>query len=325
MATYTIVKLKNLTPFHIGTGKENYDFSADELHSDTISAALAAIRAQKGKSNDVEQFLNSFVISSAFPFCANHYFLPKTQGRINIEVQGTNTEANRKELKGIKYIEVSLWERLIANQHVSVSSNQIQKKYLLAAAANFQQPSQSQLIQRVTIPRNDGQDAEPFYFDWTYFNKEGGLYFFVAATQEVVEEIVELTKLLGEAGLGTDRNVGGGKFEAETATIEIIDNPKSNAAMLLSLYVPTKEEIEKIHLSDSRYQLILRGGYIAGSTEENFRHLRKKSIYMFGVGSVFPTKETLDGKVVDLTPEWNDPRMHRVFRSGKPFYLPVTI
>jgi hypothetical protein len=64
---------------------------------------------------------------------------------------------------------------------------------------------------------------------------------------------------------------------------------------------------------------------MAGSTEEKFRHLRKKSIYMFGVGSVFPTKETLDGKVVDLTPEWNDKRMHSVFRSGKPFYLPVTI
>ena len=131
--------------------------------------------------------------------------------------------------------------------------------------------------------------------------------------------------MLGEAGLGTDRNVGGGKFEVETETIEIHDNPKSNAAMLLSLFVPTQEEIEKINFADSRYQLLLRGGYMAGSIEEDFRHLRKKSIYMFGVGSVFPTKESLEGKVVNLTPEWNDMRMHPVYRSGKPFYLPVII
>ncbi len=327
MATYTIVKLKNITPLHIGTGKENYDFSAEELQSDTISAALAAIRAQQGKSDDIEKFLNSFVISSAFPYFANHYFLPKIQGRINIniDVEGSNEEVNRKELKGIKYIEVPIWEQLITNQQVFVVSNQIQKNYLLAATSDFNQPSKSQVIQRVTIPRGDGQDAEPFYFDWTYFNKEGGLYFFVDAKQEVIEEIVELSKLLGEAGLGTDRNVGGGKFEVDVETIEIRDSPESNANMLLSLYVPTKVEIKRINLTHSRYQLVLRGGYMAGSTEDDFKHLRKKSIYMFGVGSVFPTKELLQGKVVDLTPNWNDKRMHPVYRSGKPFYLPVTI
>lgn len=325
MATYTIVKLKNLTPLHIGTGKENYDFSADDLQSDTISAALAAIRAQSGKSNDIESFLNSFSISSAFPYSASHYFLPKAQGKINVEVEGSNKEAKRKELKKIKYIEIPLWEKLIFNEQVAVKEHQLQQNYLLANASEFSHPAKSHVMQRVTIPRGDGQDAEPFYFDWTYFNQEGGLYFFVDAKQEVVEEIVELSKLLGDAGLGTDRNVGGGKFEAEAETIEIHDNPKSNATMLLSLYVPTKQELEKIELTNSRYQLLIRGGYMAGSTEEDFRHLRKKSIYMFGVGSVFLTKETLQGKVVNLTPVWNDTRMHPVFRSGKPFYLPVTI
>lgn len=325
MATYTIVKLRKLTPLHIGTGKENYDFSAGDLQSDTISAALAAIRAQRGKSNDIESFLNSFTISSAFPYSAHHYFLPKIQGRINVEVEGTSKEAKRKELKKLKYIEIPLWERINANEQITVPENQLQHNYLLNSVAEFFQPAKSKVMQRVTIPRGDGQDAEPFYFDWTYFNKEGGLYFFVDAKQQVIEEIVELTKLLGEAGLGTDRNVGGGKFEVETETIEIRDNPGSNATMLLSLYVPTKEEIEKINLTNSRYQMVLRGGYMAGSTEENFRHLRKRSIYMFNVGSVFPTNTTLEGKVVDLTPDWNDTRMHPVYRSGKPFYLPVII
>jgi CRISPR-associated protein Csm4 len=181
------------------------------------------------------------------------------------------------------------------------------------------------VMQRVTIPRGDGKDAEPFYFDWTYFSEYGGLYFIVDAKPEIITEIIHLFHLLGETGLGTDKNIGGGKFDVEISSLQIDDVQKANATMLLSLFVPTKEEIEKIDLHNSRYQLLQRGGYMAGSSEENFRHLRKKSIYMFGVGSVFPGTELLGGKVVNLTPEWNDKRMHSVYRSGKPFYLPVTI
>ena len=58
MAVYTIIKLKNLSPLHIGTGKENYDFSATELQSDTLSAALAAIRVQRGKRDKLKDFWN---------------------------------------------------------------------------------------------------------------------------------------------------------------------------------------------------------------------------------------------------------------------------
>ena len=78
MPTYKIIKLKNLTPLHIGTGKENqYDFSAADLHSDTLSAALAALRAQQGQADDIETFLQSFSLSSAFPYWNDICFLPK--------------------------------------------------------------------------------------------------------------------------------------------------------------------------------------------------------------------------------------------------------
>lgn len=63
MATYTLVKFKNMTPLHMGTGKENYDFSATVLQSDTLSSALAAIRVQMDANTDVETFLDSFVVS----------------------------------------------------------------------------------------------------------------------------------------------------------------------------------------------------------------------------------------------------------------------
>jgi hypothetical protein len=62
---------------------------------------------------------------------------------------------------------------------------------------------------------------------------------------------------------------------------------------------------------------------MAGSQDESLRHLRKRSIYVFDTGSVFRTTLPLKGKVVDLKPEWNDPRMHTVYRSRKPFFIPI--
>ncbi len=62
---------------------------------------------------------------------------------------------------------------------------------------------------------------------------------------------------------------------------------------------------------------------MAGSSVSEFQRLRKKSVYMFDEGSVFPTMCNLKGTIVDLTPIWNDPKMHKVYRSGKPFTLPI--
>ena len=325
MATYTIVKFKNLTPLHIGTGKENYDFSASELHSDTLSAAIAAIRAQQGKTDDVEKFLQSFVISSAFPFVGKSLFLPKPQGKMEVLVSDMDDYPSRKKLKKIRYIETSLWNQLAAGNNVVVKANQLQKEFLLAENSEFIQPFKTQVNQRVTIPRDENQTADPFFFEWKYFSSNSGLYCLLDASEEVKKEIVSVLGVLGEVGLGTDRAVGGGKFEVETSSVTLNDMSQANAEILLSLYIPTEDELSKLNLPNSRYDLVLRGGYIAGSEQDMFRHLRKKSIYMFNVGSVFASTQSIAGKVVDLKPEWNDDKMHPVFRSGKPFVVPINI
>ena len=326
MSICKIIKLKNLTSLHIGTGKENrYDFSATDLHSDTISATLAALRAQQGKAKDTEDFLNSFSISSAFPFWENRLFLPKPQGKINVYVEKQEESQYRKQLKKLKFIDADLWSILAGGLSVTVSANCLQGDFLLQDAKGFEKPYQSQVNQRVSVPRVDNCDAEPFFFNWTYYHEKAGLYCLIDAGDEKFREILNLFKLLGETGLGTDRNVGGGKFEVEEDTLELPEILDANQTMLLSLYIPAKEELAKLKLQTAKYELLLRGGYMAGSCEESFRHLRKRSVYMFNVGSLFPTTEPLNGKIVNLAPAWNDERMHPVFRSGRPFYLPVKI
>ena len=326
MGRYTIIKFKNLTPLHIGTGKENYDFSSSELHSDTLSAAIAAIRAREGKTNDIEDFLGSFALSSAFPFVGDSLFLPKPQGKIDVVVTDMDEYSSRKKLKKIKYLESNLWNVVVAGKRLEVVSSQIKDVFLVSVGNvdGFNKPYKTQVNQRVSVPRVDNMPAEPFFFEWKYFSADAGLFCILDTSDEKLrDEIVDLFGKLGEIGLGTDRNVGGGKFAVETDEWNVEDVKNSDAQMLLSLYIPTEEELPELNLQESKYELLLRGGYISGSSEPGLSHLRKKTVYTFNVGSVFRTATVPSGKIVDLKPEWNDEKMHPVYRSGKPFVVPV--
>lgn len=326
MATYTLVKFKNMTPLHIGTGKENYDFSSSDLHSDTLSAALAAIKMQMAEDNDLKSFMESFVVSSAFPFIGEQYFLPKPFGKINVEVVDADEYVVRKKLKKLRFVDVGLWKELIAGKKLTVRNWQLKGAFLLPPdfpEYQFLVPFTSQVNQRVSVPRGDGMEAEPFFFEWTYFGANSGLYCLLDAPADKKDELLSLFERLGEEGLGTDRNVGGGKFEVESTVLSIPEIAGADATLLLSLFIPTEDEVRLLDLEHSCYELLQRGGYMSGSQEVGFRHLWKKSVYMFKVGSVFYTTGSLKGKVVDLKPDWNDKRMHLVYRSGKPFVVPI--
>lgn len=327
MAAYTLVKLKNMTPLHIGTGKENYDFSASNLHSDTLSAALAAIKSQTKGGGGIKEFLDSFVVSSAFPFVENRYFLPRPQGKLDVVAVDSDEYLIRKKLKKIKFVEIPLWNDLITGKTLHIFERQLKGDFLILDSADkdFDLPYVSQVNQRVAVPRGGVGETDPFYFEWTYFEADSGLYCLLDVADEKKQELISLFQELGEAGVGTDRNVGGGKFEVETTEFLLPEVNHANAVMLLSLYIPAQEEIGDLDLLHSRYELLLRGGYIAGSQNVNFRHLRKKSVYMFNVGSVFHTVRNLNGKIVDLRPDWQDERLHSVFRSGRPFIVPIKI
>jgi CRISPR type III-A-associated RAMP protein Csm4 len=324
MSGYKIIKFTQLTPLHIGTGKEDYDSSAGMLQSDTLSAALAAMRAQMGKTNDLPEFMQSFSISSAFPYWKDILFLPAPKGKLQVEVAEKEEYEYRKWLKKVRYIELGLWKELVAGKRITVEQEQLQNEFLIPRIS-FGKIMKHQVNQRVKVPRVDDIENELFSFDWQFFDKEAGLYCLVDADDMIFAEILENFKILGDSGLGTDKNVGGGKFVPVSETIQLHDVSDANATILLSLFLPQKEEVRLLNLDNAVFDLVLRGGYMAGSSEEAFRHLRKKSVYMFNVGSFFRTTEKISGKIVDLSPKWNDEKMHPVYRGGKPFCINIKV
>ena len=323
MADCILIRLKNMSPFHIGTGRENYDFAASSLQSDTLSAALVAMKAQKGGKENLKEFLSSFTVSSAFPYIGNRYFMPKPLGRIHVEVMDGDEYIAKKKIKKLKFIEWGLWKELIVGKKLCVKGKQLQGNFLLTDDNDGYRecPYRLQVNQRVAVPSDERKDSEPFFFEWTYFHEDAGLFCLLQAPDVLQDELIALFRQLGECGIGTDKSVGGGRFEVEAEGVLLPKAIAPDAVLLLSLYLPTEEELSRLRLKDACYDLLLRNGYMAGSSEVDFMHLRKKSVYMFNVGSIFPTTEPLQGKVVDLKPEWNDSRLHPVFRSGKPFTI----
>lgn len=324
MADYSIIRLAHLSPIHIGTGKENYDFSSSALQSDTLTSAIASIRAQQGKASDLTSFLNSFCMSSAFPYYKDSYFFPKPQGRISIQVHGEEEFQYRKMLKKIQFLDQSIWKDILLGKQVSIERSQI-KKALVVSKEDSDLPTiaKRQVNERVTVSRfND--DSSPFFFEWKYYNQDGGLFVITDAKDALLKEIILYLEILGDQGLGTDKNIGGGKFTPEYAGVFHIEEiAEADSQLLLSPFIPTESELGSIDLEKSKYSLIKRGGFIAGSEHPEFRHLRKRSVFMFDVGSILSTQLPITGKVVDLRPDWNDDKLHPVYRSGRALSIPI--
>lgn len=331
MTQFTRIKLKDMTPLHLGLGRDSYDVAASVLQSDTLSAALASVRAMHGKGETTKDFLSSFAISSAFPYDGDEYFLPRMKGLLNIKVKGLEEKDYRKKLKKLVYISTPVWKQLAAGKSIEVDDNQLHGMFLLEKpVTDFKAPMMHVTTERVSVSRTGEQDAVPFMFDWTFFKHgeniegetESGLYCLLNADEEVTKEIIQLFSELGSLGIGSDKSVGGGHFTIES---DIIDFPEldSNRCVLLSTYIPEKEELEGIDLHNSNYQLIHRGGFMAGSTNENLRHLRRSTVFMFDTGSVLATGKELTGKVIDVAPQWNTTEMHPVYRSGRPLSLHI--
>lgn len=326
MRTFHCIKLKFNSPLHLGRGiGEAYDTGSKLLHSDTLSAALTSARAQIFGSTHLYEYIQSLRISSAFPYYKNHFFFPKPMIKLNIEISEKDEHLQAKILKKLEYIELPVFEKLIAGKNVTVNEKQLSnnKKYLWAGDMAGESFVKKEVQQRVTVPRDLQGNSEPYYVERLFFDEEAGLFFLMDCNSDrILRETEVALKLLEDTGLGTDRSVGNGFFKYFKEEFSIHLPEDASWLMSLSLFCPEKEELPNILDADSAYLLEKRGGFISGSASEKFRHLRKKSIYMFTEGSVFKGSR-LHGKVFDLRPAWNDDQLHPVYRSGIPLTIPV--
>ncbi len=323
---YQIRKLKFLSPLHLSNGANFYDQSNKVLQSDTIKSAIFVASLQLGyELIEAKALFDGCRVSSAFPYYKTEYFFPKPMCRIQ-EIEDIEKERQGKILKKIKYLGRTYFEDLIngGNRHIK-TAHIFDGEYVTDTELinNGDTILKSGIAQRVTIEPDHQDETTTFYTERLFFGDEAGLYFFVDFDSEHIQGMFDQAlHLLGDNGIGTDRSVGNGNFEVlkgQSSLVLDVPNGDSTELINLSLFCPERTELNNNLLDRSSYQLIKRGGYIASPEQIDNITIRKKSVYMFDVGSVFP-KTDLKGKIVDLKPDY-EPLKHSIYRDGRPFFV----
>lgn len=325
---YRALKLSFTSPLHLSDVRANdYGKSERIIHSDTLVAAIMHTWAFLGKSEWIKEDIG-FCVSSLFPFtnAAENtvYFLPKPFCGLNISESDIDPDAAKKSKK-VLYFDASYFQSALKQVEINkIDSKSFQGKYLTDIKIDADFLTSDTRI-RIRKPRNDANDAEPFYMEQLRFKAGSGMWGIFSFENETIQKRVDVAiEYLQDTGLGTDRNVGNGQFTSEWENKFPLDiGTPTKYGLNLSLFCPTDQnQLGKMLDSKARYELIKRGGWLS----EPHGSLRKRSVYMFKEGSVFnmPEPTNILGGVVDLQPEIIK-NQHPVWRSGKALFIPIAL
>ncbi len=331
------IKLRFDTPLHLGRGLEDLDRSETMYHSDSLKSALFAVGLSQHDDwlANPEVFFDGFRLSSCFPFSAEELFLPKPFLNVRFRFSGTAEDRQAKKSKKVAFLAIKHFTRLLdaadgdeieLSESTLTPDGQFVCEHESIARRSF---FKTEVQQRVAVPlEGEGHDTRPFYVDRLYFEQDCGLYFLVdfGGNARLRKQVLQTLRLLGDSGIGTDRTVGNGLFtfneKTDVQPVALLVSGWRGQQLALGLYLPEATEYGGIDLDHSRWNLLKRGGYMGGSSNESFLSLRKKSLYFFSEGSVFSSATPLTGKTEDIRPEWNAP-MHAVWRDGQCLFLNI--
>jgi len=348
MPSFTVLKLRNFKGgLHFSRGKaDNYDKSQTLLHSDTLKSAIfVSALALYGEEKINKAFLEDFKISSAYPFYHSpskdepYYFYPKPMVKLPFHIAHANNLS--KSIKKIRYIEQSLFKEILSakEEEIELEENNFFNGEFVSRASikdtlkkdGCEDIFKSQSYQHVSISRDMSGDSNPYYVDRLYFHPNAGLFFLLDCENDVIRQrVYSALRLLADNGLGTDKNTGHGHFEfdpkKDVEEVSFLDFSDAKHHMNLSLYLPRdKAEISDIEQSD--YALEKRGGFIASPQNSNHLTIRKRAVYMFTEGSIFPKKDK-QGMIANLKPNTAKlpedlKELHNIWRDGRAIFLPL--
>jgi len=315
-----------------------------EFHSDTLWGILCwAIRMVYG-NDELERILNSyiekkpeFIISSTFPFVKKNdekfHYLPKP---ITKEIYEDQSQLSRKEriqnaLKRKKLKKVQLLE---LNDYTTFIKDPSKSKEIIEKIAEEKNlfSLQSESIPHNTINRLTGgtlklenKSGQLFYVDEYYLNTfdenvKAGLFFLVKGNTDKLEGAL---RFLNHIGYGGDRNTGKGHFIYELDDFSISEPNDFNAYTNLSLYYPTKEELEEFKNSNLfSYQLVERQGFVGFNT---YKETYKPVTLMFAEGSVFPKIDVEYWGQNKIVMEKSERLPHNIYQYGFGFMIKIKI
>ena len=330
---YLLYKLKFPNGIHVGVNS-SLELTSTTVSSDVFYSAFYAEYIRIFGENDRELFQltenDEFKVSDLLPFkekkTETFFYVPKPFVN-DIERKQNNDEneqvVDRKKVKKLSYIPASRLNEYFEFLETGKNFPEIDDDF-----------GEKELHTKNKVSRI-GEDTELYNVEVFRFNKESGLYFIVQLPEKWQEKFENVLESLSLAGIGGKKSAGYGQFsitdDAMVFDGEYFDIIKSEddrfineslykeseKYLLLSSYLPQKDEIEKIKNKENGYQLIKRSGFV-NSPKYSENPQKRKQVYMISSGAVLNFKPA--GRLADLKLHGN----HSIYRMGKPIAIGVT-
>lgn len=303
---YSVYKLKFSGGVHFGDGM--LDESDVGFCADTLFSALYIEAIKAGMQDELYNAVKDgrLLISDAFPYIEDRFFLPKPM--IFIEHQDKGDSVHKKLYKKLKCIPADEFDNYLAGNADIEKCNTDG----LGAAD----------VQVMAAVRNGDEDTRPYAVGNYTFSEGSGLYVIIKYTDNAEKKLFEdLMDSLSYSGIGGKRSSGKGRFifsiagRQAAAFIRRLEN-KGSRYMLLSTALPQDDELDEA-ITGASYMLQKRSGFVYS---ENFadEQLKKSDLFTMKSGSCF--RYEFDGDIYDVS---GGRGRHPVYRYAKAMFMEV--
>ena len=300
---YTSYRLEFFNGVRFGHG--NLDSTDISFHADTLFSALF-IEAVKSGEQVAQQLLENtkkgnVVLSDAFPYIGDTYYLPKPLVCIQRN-EDVGNSVLKKKAKKLNYVPVDKMEEYLQGEL------DIKKE-----GDKFASLGSGQV--KVSVAIKGLEDTEPYYVGTYSYAEDNGLYFFAGLEEELEDVFLDLLDMLSFSGIGGKRSSGYGRFEV----MKMVPVPKERFAttssdkgyMLLSTSLPKAEEMARA-LENAEYLVEKRSGFVQSQSVLAAR--KKSEQYFLKAGSRF--MHPFEGDIYEVSVGGE----HPVYRYGKAMF-----
>jgi CRISPR-associated protein Csm4 len=320
-----VIKLKFTSPFHLNPPRDSLEKTETVIQSDMLVSALAVCHIKLYGDFCTDFFSQKLRVSSLFPFHDKSLFFPVPLFDF---WEGKADRERLKKLGKLKYLEASLWRKVIAGERLKEKQVYPSGMFGVDSEEKAEEISQffsEEELQRLWVGR------DPFHFSQVRLAEKGGLFFLYHVDPEIETQFKASLRLLADEGLGSDRTVGKGLFEIQEEKTDFQLPPVDSSAshiLSLSFFIPSDKDFKDIRFDDSYYLLQHKRGWY---NTHRVLSLKKKGIFGFAEGSVFKSDQMPTGKKVTLLKKdemgkiFPNVPVFDVLRSGFLFGLPVKV
>ena len=327
MGTHSVYRLTFKTQLHLGRasgpaqeGSLGLEKTETYIPADTLFSAICQMWTTFYDTESLTTFLKGytedstvlpFMLTSTFPFAKDVYFFPKP----------LMLSTPSKKSKRVRFVSQSLFQNIVSGNPPEFNENQLvngeevwmtpeEKEQLETSDDDDFTIWTTNIRPRVTLgSRNSG--SEIWHVQTVQFNTDCGLWFAAQFdSDETKHKIETLLRVLGDTGIGGERNAGYGTFDFTETTLEIPTPETGSQFVTLAPICPkSPEQLTRLLTGNIAYTLNPLTGWVSSTGTAS----RRKQVNMFAEGSVLHASDTHIGRLVDLRPDnWE----HPVYRYG---------